>query len=298
MAATFTAKDVSELRQRTGAGMMECKKALEENGGDIQQAIDYLRKKGIAKAEKRVGRAASEGRIVSLLSPDGRHAVLLELNSETDFVSRNSEFVKLAENLAQQVMHDVAVDAVVHNASEAPLLGQAWHADGGTTVGEVVKEASGRTGENIVLRRYARFASNGAVGSYVHHNGKVAALVEIDGANDETVQQLARTIAEHVAAGVPSIPVAVSREDVSPDLVEKERRIFAEQAKASGKPDNIIEKMVGGRVDKYYKEVTLLEQPWVRDDTKTIRDLLAEAGKQVGAPLTVKRFARFQMGEE
>ena len=297
MAAKFTAKDVSELRQRTGAGMMDCKKALEENEGDIEKAIDYLRKKGIAKAEKRIGRTASEGRIVSLTSPDGRHAVLLELNSETDFVSRNDAFVKLAEDLAHHAMRDEATDAVVHNGHEAPLLHQPWHGGGGT-VDEVMKEASGRTGENIVLRRYARFAADGAVGSYVHHNGKVAALVEIGGSTAEPVRELARTIAEHVAAGVPTIPVAVSREEVSPELVEKERRIFAEQAKASGKPDNIVEKMVGGRIDKYYKEVTLLEQPWVRDDSKTIRDLLGEAGKQVGAALSVKRFARFQMGEE
>jgi len=296
--ATFTAKDVSELRARTGAGMMDCKKALEENGGDMQKAIEYLRKKGIAKAEKRVGRAASEGRIVSLTSPDGRHAVLLELNSETDFVSRNDEFVKLAENLAQQVMKDSAVNAVVHNAHESPLLAQPWHAGGGSTVSDVVKEASGRTGENIVLRRFARFASDGAVGGYVHHNGKFAALVEIGGANSDVARQLARTIAEHVTAGVPSIPVAVSRDEVSPELVEKERRIFAEQAKASGKPDNIVEKMVTGRIDKYYKEVTLLEQPWVRDDSKTIGDLVKEASRQAGAELSVRRFARFQMGEE
>ena len=297
MAATFTAKDVSELRQRTGAGMMDCKKALEETGGDIQKAIDYLRKKGIAKAEKRVGRAASEGRIVSLTSPDHRHAVLLELNSETDFVSRNEEFGKLAEGLAQQVMQDAATDAVVHNGHESPVFGQPFHKGGGA-VSDVVKEASGRMGENIVLRRFARFASDGAVGSYVHHNGKVAALVEIGGGSGDAVRDVARTVAEHVAAGVPSIPVAISREEVSPELVEKERRIFIEQAKASGKPDNIVEKMVGGRVDKYYKEVTLLEQPWVRDDSKTIRQLLKEAGKEAGAELTVKRFARFQMGEE
>ena len=297
MAATFTAKDVSELRQRTGAGMMDCKKALEENGGDIQQAIEYLRKKGIAKAEKRVGRTASEGRIVSLTSPDGRRAVLLELNSETDFVSRNDAFVKLAEDLAEHAMKDESTDAVVHNGHEAPLLHQPWHGGGGS-IGEVMKEASGRTGENIVLRRYARFAADGAVGSYVHHNGKVAALVEVGGSTTDAARELARTIAEHVAAGVPTIPVAVSREEVSPELVEKERRIFADQAKASGKPDNIVEKMVGGRIDKYYKEVALLEQPWVRDDSKTIRDLLAEAGKREGASLSVKRFARFQMGEE
>ena len=295
--ATFTAKDVSELRARTGAGMMDCKKALEENGGDMQKSIDYLRKKGIAKAEKRVGRAASEGRIVSLTSPDGRHAVLLELNSETDFVSRNEEFVKLAENLAHQVMKDSAVNAVVHNGHESPLLAQPWHAGGGSSVSDVVKEASARTGENIVLRRFARFAGEGAVGGYVHHNGKFAALVEIGGASNEVAQRLAKTIAEHVV-GVSPVPVAVSRDEVAPELVEKERRIFADQAKASGKPDNIVEKMVTGRIDKYYKEVALLEQPWVRDETKTIRDLLKEAGREAGAELTVKRFARFQMGEE
>lgn len=297
MAATFTAKDVSELRQRTGAGMMDCKKALEENGGNIEQAIEYLRKKGIAKAEKRVGRTASEGRIVSLTSPDGRQAVLLELNSETDFVSRNDAFVKLAQDLAEHAMKDEGTDAVVHNGHESPMLHQPWHGTGGS-VSEMMKEASGRTGENIVLRRYARFAAQGALGSYVHHNGKVAALVEVGGSAAPEAGELARTIAEHVAAGVPTIPVAVSRDDVSPELVEKERRIFSEQAKASGKPDNIVEKMVGGRIDKYYKEVALLEQPWVRDDSKTIRDLLAEAGKRAGATLTVKRFARFQMGEE
>jgi elongation factor Ts len=195
-------------------------------------------------------------------------------------------------------MKDAAVNAVVHNAHESPLLAQTWHAGGGSTVGDVVKEASGRTGENIVLRRYARFSGEGAVGGYVHHNGKFAALVEVGGADSEAARQLARTIAEHVTAGVPSIPVAVSREEVSPELVEKERRIFADQAKASGKPDNIVEKMVSGRIDKYYKEVALLEQPWVRDESKTIRDLIKEASKEAGAELSVKRFARFQMGEE
>lgn len=296
--AAYTAKDVSELRQRTQAGMMDCKKALEETKGDLSQAVEYLRKKGIAGAEKRVGRAASEGRIVSLTSPDGRHGVLLELNSETDFVARNDAFVQLSERLAEQVMRDTAIDAVVHKAQDSALHGQPWHADDGATVSEVVKEASGRMGENLVLRRFARFATDGAVGSYVHHNGKFAALVEVGGSNSDATRQLARTIAEHVTAGVPAVPVAVSREQVPQDLVDKERRIFTEQARASGKPDNIIEKMVTGRVDKYYKEVTLLEQPWIRDDSKTIRDLVKDAGKQAGVELSVRRFARFQMGEE
>jgi elongation factor Ts len=296
--ATISTKDIAELRNRTGAGMMDCKKALEETGGNIEEAIAYLRKKGIAKAEKRVGRAASEGKIVSLVSPDHRHAVLVELNSETDFVARNEEFGRLAEDLAQQVMQDEATDAIVHKAEEHALFGAPWHKDGGTTVGEVVKAAAGKTGENVSLRRFARFKTDGAIGTYVHFNGKVASLVEVGGAAGSEVQQLAKSIAEHIAAGVPTVPLAVTRDQVSPELVEKERQIFAEQARTSGKPENIIEKMIGGRIDKYYGEVALLEQPWVRDPSKTIRELVQETGKQLGAELSVRRFARFQMGEE
>jgi elongation factor Ts len=195
-------------------------------------------------------------------------------------------------------MQDEATNAVVHKADEHELFGKPWHKDGGSTVGEVVKAAAGKTGENVTLRRFARFQTDGAIGSYVHFNGKVAALVEVGGASGPEVQQLARSLAEHVAAGVPVVPAAVTREQVSPELVEKERQIFAEQARSSGKPENIIEKMIGGRIDKYYGEVALVEQPWVRDPSKTIRDLVKEAGKQVGAELTVRRFARFQMGEE
>ena len=139
-----------------------------------------------------------------------------------------------------------------------------------------------------------RFTTDGALGTYVHHNGKVAVLVDIVGGSGEAVQQLARTVAEHVAAGVPTIPVAVDRDEVPTDMVERERRIFTEQAAASGKPANIVEKMVGGRIDKFYKEVTLVDQPWVRDDSKTIRDIVSAAG----AGLKIRRFARFQMGQE
>jgi elongation factor Ts len=161
-----------------------------------------------------------------------------------------------------------------------------------------VKQGSAKTGENVVLRRYARFKTDGALGTYVHHNGKVAVLVEVGGSTGEPAQRVAKTVAEHIAAGVPAVPLAVSREQVPSEAVDKERRIFSEQAAASGKPENIVAKMVEGRVDKYFKEVTLLEQPWVRDDSKTIADLVKEAGKEAGAQLTVRRFARFQMGEE
>ncbi|MFL5561284.1 MAG: translation elongation factor Ts [Gemmatimonadaceae bacterium] len=288
---TFTAKDVQELRQRTGAGMMECKKALEETKGNMDAAIQLLRKKGIAKAEKRAGRAASEGKIVARVSADGKSGALVEVNSETDFVSRNESFGKLVERIADALMSDASTNEVVANAEGAALLGKPM---GGSTVEGAIKELSGTIGENLVVRRYARFTTDGALGTYVHHNGKVAVLVDIVGGSGEAVQQLARTVAEHVAAGVPTIPVAVDRDDVPKEMVDRERRIFSEQAAESGKPANIIEKMVGGRIDKFYKEVTLVDQPWVRDDSKTIRDIVAAAGPG----LKIRRFARFQMGQE
>jgi elongation factor Ts len=217
--------------------------------------------------------------------------VLVEVNSETDFVSRNESFGKLAERIADTLMADASTNAVVANAEGAALLGKPM---GSATVEGAIKELSGTIGENLVVRRYARFTTDGALGTYVHHNGKVAVLVDIVGGSGEAVQQLARTVAEHVAAGVPTVPVAVDRDDVPKEMVDRERRIFSEQAAESGKPANIIEKMVGGRIDKFYKEVTLVDQPWVRDDSKTIRDIVAAAGPG----LKIRRFARFQMGQE
>ena len=288
---TFTAKDVQELRQRTGAGMMECKKALEETKGNMDSAIELLRKKGIAKAEKRAGRAASEGKIVARVSPDGKTGVLVEVNSETDFVARNEGFGKLVDQIADALLQAGDINEVVANAEGSALLSRKL---GSSTVEGALKELSGTIGENLVVRRYARFTTDGALGTYVHHNGKVAAMVDVTGGSGEAIQQLARTGAEHVAAGVRTVPAAVNREEVPHDLVDRERRIFTEQAAASGKPANIVEKMVGGRIEKYYKEVTLVDQPWIRDDSKSIRDIVSAAG----AGLKIRRFARFQMGQE
>ena len=290
--AAYTAKDVSELRQRTQAGMMDCKKALEECQGDMDQAVEWLRKKGISRGESRAGRAASEGKIVSRVSADGATGALVELNSETDFVARNEAFGQTAEKIADTLLAQGAIDGVAASAEGSPLLQTAF--GGAGTLAESLKQLTGTIGENIVLRRYARFGGSGAVGAYVHHNAKVGTLVEIAGLTGEAGQQLARTIAEHVTAGVPTVPVAVTRDDVPAELVDRERRIFSEQAAASGKPANIVEKMVQGRVDKYYKEVTLLDQPWVRDDSKAIRDLV----KAAGAGVSIRRFARFQIGQE
>ncbi len=290
--AAYTAKDVSELRQRTQAGMMDCKKALEECQGDMDQAIEWLRKKGISRGESRAGRTASEGRIVARVATDGSTGALVELNSETDFVARNEAFGQTAEKIADTLLAQGAIDGAAASAEGSPLLQTAF--GGAGTLADSLKQLTGTIGENIVLRRYARFGGSGAVGAYVHHNAKVGTLVEIAGLTGEAGQQLARTIAEHVTAGVPTVPVAVTRDDVPAELVDRERRIFSEQAAASGKPANIVEKMVQGRVDKYYKEVTLLDQPWVRDDSKAIRDLVKAAGDGV----SIRRFARFQIGQE
>jgi elongation factor Ts len=191
------------------------------------------------------------------------------------------------------VAQDAAVERRRHVGNEGAYLATA-HPTGGT-VGEVVKAASAKTGENVVMRRIARFeAEGGTVGSYLHHNGKVGVLVEIAGGTGDAVMALAKSVAEHVAAGVPAPAVSVDKDGVPAELVEREKAIFVEQAAASGKPANIIEKMVTGRIDKFFAEITLLNQPWVRDDSKTIGQMVKEAG----AGLSITRFARFQMGEE
>lgn len=293
--AAITAKDVAELRARTGAGMMDCKKALEEAGGAMDAAVDILRKKGIAKAEKRADRAASEGQIVTWVAPDSSAAAMIEINSETDFVGRNDEFIAVAKTMCEQVSKDASVDGVVKVGADGAYLATPWYADATRTVGEVVKAASAKTGENVVLKGIARFTpkAGGTVGFYLHFNGKVGVLVEVAGITGEAGTALANTIAEHVAAGVPATAIAVDRAGVDAAVVERERAIFVEQAIASGKPPAIAEKMVDGRINKFFGEIVLTEQPWVREDTKTIGQIIKEAG----AGASVVRFARFKMGE-
>ena len=290
--AAYTAKDVSTLRQRTQAGMMDCKKALEENGGDMEQAVEWLRKKGISRGESRAGRATSEGKIVAVISEDGATGAIIELNSETDFVSRNEAFGETATRIARTLHALTHIDGVTTATDNTALHGAAYGESG--TLTDALKMMTGTIGENIVLRRYARFTGAGSVGAYVHHNAKVGSLVEVAGLTGDAGQQLARTVAEHITAGVPTVPVSVTRDEVPAELVDRERRIFSEQAAASGKPEAIIQKMVDGRLDKFYKEITLLDQPWVRDDSTSIRDLVTAAG----AGVSIRRFARFQIGQE
>ena len=288
-----TAKDVAALRARTGAGMGDCKKALDETGGDIEKAIDLLRTKGMLKAEKRAGRSASEGQVITWLSDDKTLGVVIELNSETDFVSRNEEFVAVAKLVAAHVAADTTLEGAADIGADHALLNKQWSHDKSQTLGQVVKATAAKTGENVSLRRVARFTTTGTLGAYRHFNGKLGVLVEITNARGESAETLAYSVAEHLAAGVPTVAVSVRKEEVPADLVAREKAIYVAQAKESGKPDAIVEKMVAGRLDKYYKEITLLEQPWVRDDGKSIGQLVKEtAGADVG------RFVRFQMGDE
>ncbi|HEY0780404.1 MAG TPA: translation elongation factor Ts [Gemmatirosa sp.] len=288
---TFTAKDVQELRQRTGAGMMDCKKALEENQGNMEASIDYLRKKGIAKAEKRAGKSTSEGVVRAEIGQNGSTAVLVEINCETDFVARNEDFQAITKTVADQAL------ATTTATDAAGLLSSTLA--GGQTVEEYVKESSAKMGEAVNVRRVVRFdAPQGVVGSYVHFNGKIGVLVEVEAANgakDEALTTLARTLAEHVAAAAP---VGVDRDTVPTDVVARERAIFVDQVRASGKPEAMIDKIVNGKVEAYYKDVALLHQAWIREPKTTIQQVVDQAGKQVGAAVTVRRFARFQLGQE
>lgn len=283
---TISTKDISELRARTGAGIGDCKKALEEAGGDLAKAAELLRAKGIAKAEKRAGRVASQGLVGIEVLPGAAGAAMVELNSETDFVARNDEFKALLRSLVADAARQAPL-GVAELAGEGGYLAQPF---GGATVGETVKAASGKTGEAIALRRVARFApAGGVVGSYLHHNEQVGVLVELAGATGDEAVALARDIALHVAS---ADPIAVSPADIAADVLERERRIAEEQVAAEGKPENIRAKIVEGKLRKFAQERALLEQPFVKDESRTVGQMVAALK---GA--SVVRFARFKVGE-
>ena len=291
----ITAKDVAELRQRTGAGMMDCKKALEENNGDMTAAIEYLRKKGIAKAEKRADRSTSEGIVGGDVFNHGASAALIEVACETDFVARNEDFGKIVTALLAHRVQSTAADIEAFLAE--PMTGSPSE-----SVEEYVKAAAAKTGEAVNVKRTVRFdaGANGQVGMYRHHNGKLATIVQVTAscpevANHEATKELVKYIAEHVAA---SAPIAVDRSGVPAEKLEAERRVAEGQARETGKPEAMIEKIATGKVEAYLKDVTLMPQPWVRDAAITIAQLVADHGKKAGGAITVDRFARLQLGAE
>ena len=286
--AAITPKQISELRGRTSAGMMDCKAALEEAGGDMDRAAEILRKKGIAKAETRGGRTASQGLVVISAENLGTDLAMVELDCETDFVARTEGFVQLARELG------------VHAALHAPLgvhPGSALDAQpfGEKTVAEAVKELAGKTGEAMTFKRVAHFRQEqGTVQGYLHHNGQVGALIELTGPAGEVLDALGRELALHIAS---ADPLAISDKDIPAETLERERRIAEEQVAAEGKPEQIRPKIVEGKLRKFLAERTLLGQPFVKDEAKTVGALVADAAKALGGAVTVTRFARFKVGE-
>ncbi|MBK6495151.1 MAG: elongation factor Ts [Gemmatimonadetes bacterium] len=276
---TISTKDISELRARTGAGMMDCKKALEEANGDMALASELLRKKGIAKAEKRAGRDASQGLVVIDTAADGSVGAMVELNCETDFVARNEDFLALAKKLAA---HALATSPV-----GVTLEGFLAESMDGTTIEEVVKLASGKTGEAVSVKRVAKFG--GAVGEYRHFNGQVGVLVEVAGVTGDAALALAREVALHIAS---ADPIAVSTTDIPVELLDRERRIAEEQVAAEGKPEAIRGKIVDGKVKKFAADRALLEQAFIKDESVTVGAMVARL-----AGASVVRFARFKVGE-
>ncbi len=270
----ITAAQVKELRERTGSGMMECKKALTEVNGDMEAAIDHLRKTGQAKADKKSGRIAAEGKIVIKLSDDNKSAVIIEINCETDFAAKDENFSEFAD--------EVALCALTNKPANVDDLNNLSLASG-ASVDETRKALISKIGENISVRRFELVSSDGVLGSYSHGN-RIGVVVIASSDNIE----LAKDVAMHIAA---SKPICVSADQVDSKLLDREREIFSAEAASSGKPDNIIEKMVAGKINKYLKEVTLLGQPFVKNPDQTIEKLLESA------KMTVNSFVRFELGD-
>ncbi len=271
----ITAAMVKDLRERTGAGMMECKKALVETDGDIEAAIEHMRKTGLAKADKKAGRTAAEGVIIIQISDDAKKAVMVEVNCETDFVAKGDDFKNFGNEVAAIVMEKNPADIDALNAEMMAA---------GESVADTLKRMIAKIGENMNVRRFKTIeTADGVLASYLH-GGRIGVVVELSGGDAD----LARDIAMHIAA---SRPQAISEADVPAEIIEKEKEIFTAQAQESGKPPEIIEKMIGGRIKKFLKEITLVGQPFVKDPDQSVEQLLKGAGA------SVTRFERLEVGE-
>jgi elongation factor Ts len=287
--AEITASAVKELREISGAGMMDCKAALTETKGDIQAAVDWLRKKGLSKAAKKSGRVAAEGLVG--IAVEGKKGVVVEVNSETDFVARNDHFQGLVKLIAQAALHNGA-DVEKLKATKA----------GSATIDEAVASAIATIGENMTFRRAAEISvGEGVIAQYMHGAisdglGKIGVLVALEskGGNTEELNRIGRMVAMHVAA---ANPLAVESKGIDAASIERERAILADKAKASGKPDNVIEKIVDSGLKSFYKEVSLIDQPFVHDPSKTVAQALKEAEGKTGGPIAIKGFVRFALGE-
>ncbi|MBN2840057.1 MAG: elongation factor Ts [Coriobacteriia bacterium] len=291
----ITASMVKELRESTGAGMMDCKKALVEAEGDMEAAVDVLRTKGLADLAKKAGRATNEGLIGGIVAEDGRSAALIEVNCETDFVARNANFKELVSELAQQVLESAPTGT-------EEMLAQSYVLRPEITVEERLGEAVGKLGENMGVARFVRYepsADAGCMGVYIHGVGNIGVLVEVgastaEAAASEVVRGFAKDVAMQIAAAAP---IAVRREEVDADVVAHEMTIYKNQAAETGKPEPIQQKIAEGRLDKFFKEFCLLEQAFVKNPDITVRQHAEQAGKEAGGVVDVVRFERLVLGE-
>lgn len=276
-----TMDDIKELRSRTGAGVLDCKKALNKVDGDIEAAVDHLREKGMAAAAKKAGRVAAEGLVSLNISDDRQKGVLVEVNSETDFVAKNENFQALVSDISEHLMQSDAED--VESVEE-----EAWFKDESKTVSEVIKEAIANIGENINLRRFKRIETDGYLFGYIHMGGKIGVLTEFANEYDDSKEKTAKDIAMHIAAISPEF---LDRDSVDAKSIEAEKKIYREQMLNEGKPEHILDQIIEGKINKYYTEVCLLEQPFVRDDDKTVAEILDENDMEIS------QFTRFEIGE-
>ena len=270
----ISAAMVKELRERTGAGMMECKKALVETDGDLDAAIDAMRKSGMAKADKKSGRTAADGLVVIKVSDDAKKAAIVEVNSETDFVAKGDDFINFASHIAQSVLDNAPADLGALLA--LPGLGEA-------SIEESRKALISKLGENMNVRRFQVINAKGTISSYMH-GARIGVVTDVDGGADD----LGKDLAMHIAA---SRPMCLSEAEVDPEVIAAERKIFVAQAAESGKPPEIVEKMVDGRVKKFLKENTLVGQPFIKDPDQSVEQLLKKSGA------TISSFVRFEVGE-
>jgi len=287
----ITAALVNDLRKKTNAGMMDCKRALEETQGDLDAAVTLLREKGIAKAGSKADRAANEGVITARISDNAKSGILLEVNGETDFVSKNDNFQGFVASLADSLIASQPADHAA--ATQAQF--------NGLTVEDAVKAKVAEVGENLQFRKYVRFEAQGegVVASYIHMGGKVGVLIEVGANNAETAstatfRELVKDLTLHIAAAAPR---GLSREDIPADVVEAEKNIFRAQLADSGKPANILENIINGKIGKFFSENCFLEQGFVKDPDTTVIKLLEAKGKELGDTLVVRRFVRFGLGE-
>jgi elongation factor Ts len=302
--AEITAQLVKELRERTGAGMMECKKALQEANGDLAEAEVVLRKRGIAAAAKKATRATKQGLIASYLSPDAKLGVLVEVNCESDFVARTDEFQAMAANLAKQVAESGVY--AEGEAGVAQLMDQPYIADPSVTVGQMIAASIAKIGENQGVPRLSRVAvgetgspAEGGLGLYIHPGSQLGVIVELSATKPETAakeefQELVKDLAMQVAAADPQF---IRKEDVDAAVLEKEKSIQRERALAEGKPEKMVDRIVEGRMGKFYEEICLLEQPFIKENSVSVNQLIAQKAASLGDELNVVRFVRFKVGD-